>query len=104
MEELAKKKRAIDHVTIQEIHEIVSRGILEDAGRYRNRNVRIAGAVKAPPDWSKIVKLMDELIGKTAESKGILLKQLHFCITGLLRFILSAMETAGWPGSSRICI
>ena len=32
--------------------------------------MRIAGAVKAPPDWSKIVKLMDEMIGKIAESKG----------------------------------
>ena len=70
MEELAKKKCAIDHVTIQEIHEIVSRGILEDAGRYRTRNVRIVGAVKALPDWSKIVKLMDEMMGKIAESKG----------------------------------
>jgi Fic family protein len=69
MEELAKKKRTIDHVTIQEIHEIVNRGILEDAGKYRTRNVRIAGAVKATPDWSKIVKLMDELIGMIAESK-----------------------------------
>ncbi len=69
MEELAKKKLAIDHVTIQEIHEIVTRCILEDAGRYRTRNVRITGAVKAPPDWSKIVKLMDELIEKVAESK-----------------------------------
>lgn len=69
MEELAKKKRSIDHVTIQEIHEIVTRSILEDAGRYRTRNVRIAGAVKTPPDWSKIVKLIDELIEKVAESK-----------------------------------
>ncbi|AKB29051.1 Huntingtin interacting protein E-like protein [Methanosarcina siciliae T4/M] len=69
MEELAKKKRAIDNIAIQEIHEIVTRSILEDAGRYRTRNVRIAGAVKAPPDWSKIVKLMDELIEKVAESK-----------------------------------
>ncbi|RPJ78275.1 MAG: Fic family protein [Alphaproteobacteria bacterium] len=70
MEELAKKKRAIDHVTIQEIHEIVTRGILEDAGRYRTRNVRIAGAAKTPPDWSKIVKLMNDLIEKIAESKA----------------------------------
>jgi Fic family protein len=70
MEELAKKKDAIDHITTQEIHEIVTRSILEDAGRYRTRNVRITGAVKAPPDWSKIVKLMDELIEKIAESKG----------------------------------
>lgn len=69
MEELAKKKRAIDHVTIQEIHEIVTRGVLEDAGRYRTRNVRIAGAVKTPPDWSKIVKLIDDLIEKITESK-----------------------------------
>ncbi|MDD4621338.1 MAG: Fic family protein, partial [Methanosarcina sp.] len=60
---------AIDHVTIQEIHEIVTRSILEDAGRYRTRNVRIAGAVKTPPDWSKIIKLMDELIEKITESK-----------------------------------
>lgn len=70
MEELAKKKCAIDHVTIQEIHEIVTIGILEDAGRYRTRNVRIAGAVKTPPDWSKIVKLMDELIENIAQSKA----------------------------------
>jgi len=69
MEELAKKKRAIDHIAIQEIHEIVTRGILEDAGRYRTRNVRITGAVKAPPDWGKIVKQIDELIEKTAESR-----------------------------------
>lgn len=68
MEELAKKKCSIDHIIIQEIHEIVTRGILEDAGRYRTRNVRIAGAVKSPPDWSKIVKLMDELIEKTTEN------------------------------------
>src|ERR1035437_7409289 len=69
MEELAKKKRSIDHITIQEIHEIVTKGILDDAGRYRTGNVRIAGAVKTPPDWSKIVKLMDELIEKIAKSK-----------------------------------
>jgi Fic family protein len=70
MEELAKKKRTIDHVIIQEIHEIVTRGILEDAGRLRTKNVRIAGAVKTPPDWSKIVKLLDELIENVAESKA----------------------------------
>lgn len=69
MEELAKKKCAIDHITIQEIHEIVTRCILEDAGRYRTRDVRITGAEKSPPDWAKIVKLMDELIEKTAESR-----------------------------------
>ncbi|WP_229388861.1 Fic family protein [Methanosarcina sp. DH2] len=68
MVELAKKKCAIDHIIIQEIHETVTKGIFEDAGRYRTRNVRITGAVKSPPDWSKIVKLTDELIEKIAES------------------------------------
>lgn len=69
IEELAKKKKAINHVTIQEIHEIVTRGILEDAGRYRTKNVRITGAVKAPPDWSNILQLMDKLIENMAEDK-----------------------------------
>jgi hypothetical protein len=45
MEELAKKNCSIDHVIIQESHETVARGIFEDAGRYRPRNVRITGAV-----------------------------------------------------------
>ncbi|MDD3042661.1 MAG: Fic family protein [Methanosarcinaceae archaeon] len=69
IEELAKKKKAINHVTIQEIHEIVTRGILEDAGRYRTKNVRITGAIKAPPDWSKILQSMDELIENIAEDE-----------------------------------
>lgn len=59
---LARKKAPINHVTIQQVHEIVTRGILEDAGRYRTRNVRITGASKSPADWSRIVREMDALI------------------------------------------
>jgi Fic family protein len=69
MEELAKNKKAINHVTIQEIHEIVTGGILDNPGRYRTTNVRISGTIKSPPDWSKIVKLMDELIESINKSK-----------------------------------
>ena len=69
VEDIAGKRRAIDHVTIQEIHEVVTAGILEDAGRYRTHNVRITGAVKMPPDWSKVVGLMDGLIRGVAESR-----------------------------------
>jgi len=69
IEDIAKKKKPIDHVTIQQIHEVVTAGILEEAGKYRRINVRITGAVKTPPDWSKIVKLMDELVKKISESK-----------------------------------
>lgn len=69
MEDIAKKEKGIDHVTILRIHEVVMAGILEEAGKYRTKNVRITGAAKAPPDWSKVVKLMDELIEKIARSK-----------------------------------
>jgi Fic family protein len=69
IEDIARRKKAIDHVTIQQIHEAVMAGIIEDAGKYRTKNVRITGASKAPPDWSKVVKLIDEPIGKIAKSK-----------------------------------
>ncbi|MEA1863863.1 MAG: Fic family protein [Euryarchaeota archaeon] len=69
IEDLAKGGRAIDHVTIQEIHEVVTAGILTDSGRYRTHNVRIVGAKKTPPDWSKVVGLMDRLIEDIAESE-----------------------------------
>ena len=69
IEDIAKKKKPIDHVTIQQIHGVVTAGILEESGKYRSTNVRITGAVKTPPDWSKIVKLMDGLIENISESK-----------------------------------
>jgi Fic family protein len=69
IEDIAKKKKAIDHVVIQRIHEVVTAGILEDAGKYRTKNVRITGATKTPPDWSKVTKLMDELIEKITKNK-----------------------------------
>ena len=62
IESIVGTKTKIDHITIQKIHEIVTVGILEEAGRYRTKNVRITGANKTPPDWSKVVNLMDELI------------------------------------------
>jgi len=64
---LAGEKAPINHVTIQQIHEIVTRGILEDAGRYRTRNVRITGASKSPADWSRIVREMDTLLAALEE-------------------------------------
>lgn len=69
IEDVAKKKKPIDHITIQQIHVVVTAGILEEAGKYRSTNVRITGAVKTPPDWSKIVKLMDGLVEKISENK-----------------------------------
>ncbi len=68
IEELARGK-IITHETVQRIHEALTRGILEDVGRYRTKNVRITGAIKMPPDFSKVVKLMGALLDKVNESK-----------------------------------
>jgi len=64
---LACEQAPINHVTIQQIHEVVTRGILEGSGRYRTRNVRITGAVRSPPDWQHIIREMDELIGEVGK-------------------------------------
>ena len=69
MENIAKKKKTIDHVVIQQIHEAVTAGIIENAGKYRTKNVRITGVAKTPPDWSKVPGLMDELIENIAQYK-----------------------------------
>lgn len=62
IEAIAKDNREIDHTTIQQIHEVVVRGIDVDAGKYRVHNVRITGATKTPPDFSKVTRMMDDLI------------------------------------------
>ncbi len=69
MEELAQNKAEINHATIQLIHDVVTKGIIENSGKYRSRNVRISGARKTPPDWPKIVKLIDRLISDVKNSK-----------------------------------
>lgn len=70
IEELSKTRKKIDLVTVLELHEIVCRGILVDAGRYRTQNVRIVGAKTRPPDFSKVPALMDELIKKVSSMKS----------------------------------
>jgi Fic family protein len=69
IEMIAKNKKVIGPIAIQQIHEAVMAGILEDAGKYRTKNVRIIGAAKTPPDWSKVTRLMDELIKKIAQNR-----------------------------------
>lgn len=69
IEEIAKGKKEIDHAILQQIHEALTKGILEEAGKYRTQNVRIVGAKITPPDFSKIVKLVDKLITDIKNSK-----------------------------------
>lgn len=58
---LAQGDVPVNHITVQQLHEVVTRGILDSAGRYRTKNVRITGAVRSPPDWHTIVREMDAL-------------------------------------------
>lgn len=67
LEDLSKNRDPIDHVMIQEIHEMVTFGWLTEAGRYRTQNVTVVGRKKSPPDFSKVAKLMDELLKRVAE-------------------------------------
>lgn len=62
MIDLVHAKKSISQETIQQIHEVVTKGMLKGAGKYRAGNVRITGSTTTPPSYLKIVKLMDEYI------------------------------------------
>ncbi len=60
--DLAGKDAPMDHVTLQEIHGLVTRGQQTDSGRYRTVNVRIGGTARSPPDFSKVPARMESLL------------------------------------------
>ncbi len=66
---MAEGKRKVTPETILEIHEVVTHGILVDAGRYRTANVRITGAVNSPPAFLKVPSLVAELAARVQDSK-----------------------------------
>ncbi|HDP96463.1 MAG TPA: Fic family protein [Euryarchaeota archaeon] len=49
-------------MTVLELHELVFREILNDAGHWRRINVRIAGSKYVPPRMEKVVELMQEYV------------------------------------------
>jgi Fic family protein len=59
--ELSKKREQMTHIHALELHDIVTKGWLNNPGQYRTHNVRIAGAKKTPPRPSKIPELMVQL-------------------------------------------
>jgi Fic family protein len=67
--ELSKFKKKINQSTILDIHEIVTKGLIMDYGKYRTSNVRITGSKKSPPNYLKVPKLMDQLMEKTIRKK-----------------------------------
>lgn len=62
MVQLVQKKATFSEETIQQIHDIVTKGLLKDPGRYRTTNVRITGSSITPPSPQKILSFMDDYI------------------------------------------
>ncbi len=62
MIELVHAKKSISQEIIQQVHEAVTRGILQNPGQYRIGNVGITGSATTPPSYLKIIRLMDEYI------------------------------------------
>ncbi len=60
--QLVLKKATFSQEVIQQIHDIVTKGLLKDSGKYRTRNVRIIGSSIGPPSFEKIIPLMDDYI------------------------------------------
>lgn len=57
------KKTALTEQVMKDIHKLIMRGIDDEyAGRYRDVNVRILGAVKSPPRFEKIPVKMREYV------------------------------------------
>lgn len=59
---LTRMGSPITLVTVLELHEDIFKGILEDAGMWRNINVRIHGANFTPPRMEKVIEMMEYLI------------------------------------------
>jgi Fic family protein len=75
--ELAKPGLVIDHVVLQELHELVMRGSSEWAGRYRMQNVRIGGSDRGPPQPAKIIGLLDALFSELRGPADPLVKSIY---------------------------
>jgi len=85
MVKLVHAKKTISQEIIQQIHEIVTKGILEESGKYRTENVRIIGSKTTPPSYSKIVNLMGEYISNIRELKLHPIKKAAFIHHELVR-------------------
>jgi len=85
MVKLVHAKKTLSQDIIQQIHEIVTKGLLEDSGKYRTENVRITGSKTTPPSYSKIVNLMGEYISNIKELKLHSIKKAAFIHHELVR-------------------
>ncbi|MFH0956622.1 MAG: Fic family protein, partial [Candidatus Aenigmatarchaeota archaeon] len=71
LEGVAKPGTGVTEDVIREIHRLILSGIEDDyAGRYRDANVRITGAVKSPPRFEKVPGLMAGYVKQVKENPG----------------------------------
>ena len=63
LEDLLRTKREISEWNIKVLHQLILKGIDDgNAGKYRNDNVIINGAIHRPPEYIKVPELMEKLI------------------------------------------
>src|SRR5437867_11598018 len=67
----------MDHRTIQALHEIVTRGILDSAGRYREEQVWITGVSHVPPPAGQIVPLLDDAFDDLSKLRDPVLRMIY---------------------------
>jgi Fic family protein len=73
----AKPGSRVDHRTIQALHEIVTRGIIDSAGRYREEQVWITGASHVPPPPGRIVPLLDNAFEELSRLRDPVLRMVY---------------------------
>ncbi len=69
MEALATEGAPMSHATIQRIHAVVMGAMPDDSGTYRRTNVNITGAGKNHPNWTEVLKLMNQLLATVQKSR-----------------------------------
>jgi len=62
MMDLIRAKKELSQEIIQQLHECVTKGILQNPGQYRTGDIRVTGADVRPPSYLKIISLMDNYI------------------------------------------
>jgi len=69
VQDLSRGTSNLDLQNVLQIHEVLTRGWLLESGCFRTQNVRIAGASKSPPDFSKVPTMMDTLLRDLSKMK-----------------------------------
>lgn len=73
LEDLAKKNVLLDDSGLKDLHQLVLRGLDNEAGRYRGCNVIITGARHTPPDHHLVDEHMQNfLIGTVARPRSFI--------------------------------